>query len=78
MVTERNVLLAYILWFFLGNLGVHRFYTGRVGTGIVQILLSVVGWATVWLFIGWFFLAVLWLWLIVDIFLIPGMCRTPR
>jgi TM2 domain-containing membrane protein YozV len=78
MVAERNVLLAYILWFFLGNLGVHRFYTGRAGTGVVQILLSVVGWATVWVLIGWVFLAVLWLWLIVDIFLIPGMCRTPR
>lgn len=78
MVAERNVLLAYILWFFLGQLGIHRFYTGRAGTAVMQILLGVIGWATTWILIGWVFLIILWIWLVVDIFLIPGMCRTPK
>lgn len=51
--------LAYILWFFFGTLGVHRFYCGRIGTGIL--------WACTGglLGIGW----------IVDLFLVPSLVR---
>ncbi|APC47955.1 TM2 domain-containing protein [Virgibacillus halodenitrificans] len=75
---QKSYALAYILWFFFGQIGVHRFYTGRIGSGIVQLLIGLIGWATTWLLIGWLPLAFLWLWLFVDIFLIPGMCRNPR
>ncbi|WP_058308434.1 TM2 domain-containing protein [Gracilibacillus massiliensis] len=75
---ERNIAVAYILWFFFGQIGVHRFYTGRIGSGIAQLLLGAIGWFTVWILIGWIPLVVLWIWLIVDIFLIPSMCRNPR
>lgn len=30
--------VAALLAFFLGVIGVHRFYVGKVGTGILQIL----------------------------------------
>ena len=36
--SEKKRLIAFLLCFFLGPLGVHRFYVGKVGTGIVQIL----------------------------------------
>ncbi len=36
--SEKERLVALILCFFLGFLGVHRFYVGKVGSGIVQIL----------------------------------------
>lgn len=75
---ERSIVIAYILWFFLGQLGIHRFYTGRVGTGIAQLLFGLIGWATTWLLVGWIPLVILWLWLLIDIFLIPAMCRNPR
>lgn len=37
---DRNKLLAALLAFLLGPLGIHRFYLGRVGSGIVMLLLS--------------------------------------
>ncbi len=30
--------VAYLLWFFFGWLGAHRFYLGRIGTGILYML----------------------------------------
>jgi TM2 domain-containing membrane protein YozV len=35
--TDKRILPAAILCFFLGFLGVHRFYVGKVGTGILQL-----------------------------------------
>ncbi|ERJ12630.1 TM2 domain-containing protein [Haloplasma contractile] len=37
-VSEKNRLVALLLCFFLGGLGVHRFYAGKVGTGILWLL----------------------------------------
>jgi TM2 domain-containing membrane protein YozV len=35
---QKSWVAALLLCFFLGFLGVHRFYVGKVGTGILQIL----------------------------------------
>lgn len=35
---EKNWIAAYILCWFLGHLGVHRFYMGQIGTGVAQLL----------------------------------------
>jgi TM2 domain-containing membrane protein YozV len=61
---EKSKGVAYLLWLFLGWLGVHRMYAGKTKSGIAQMLLSftVVG----------FVLVTLWWW-IIDAFLIPGM-----
>ena len=61
---------AYLLWFFLGGFGGHRFYLGQTGTAVTQLLLLLLGWIP--LFAGW---AVLCVWLFVDLFLIPGIAR---
>lgn len=37
-VSPKSWVAALLLCFFLGGLGVHRFYVGKVGTGIVQLL----------------------------------------
>lgn len=73
---EKSMAIAYILLIFLGGLGIHRFYLGRVGTGITQLLLSIIGWATVAFVIGIFFLVILGIWLLVDLFLTAGIVNS--
>lgn len=70
---EKSMALAYILLIFLGQFGVHRFYLDRAGSGLAQLLLGLVGWATVWIFIGFIPLTVLWIWVFIDLFLTAGM-----
>lgn len=36
--SDKTILVAFLLVFFFGALGVHRFYVGKIGTGILQIL----------------------------------------
>ncbi len=67
---KKSVGASYLLWFFLGGLGAHRFYLGSTGTAIAQLLLGLLGWIP--LFLGW---AVLGIWWLVDAFLIPGLAR---
>jgi len=53
----KSKTVAYLLWFFLGIFSIHRFYLGKVGSGILYLL-------TAQLFgIGW----------IVDLFLTSSM-----
>jgi TM2 domain-containing membrane protein YozV len=63
-------LIALLLCIFLGHLGIHRFYMGHTGAGVAILLLSVIGWVTACVAIGFLFLAVAWVWTIVDLVLI--------
>lgn len=36
--SNKMILPAFLMCFFLGCFGIHRFYVGKVGTGILQLL----------------------------------------
>jgi TM2 domain-containing membrane protein YozV len=59
MMKEKEVWVTYLLWFILGFVGVHKFYLGKIGWGILYIFtggLFIIGW-------------------LVDIFTIPSQVR---
>jgi TM2 domain-containing membrane protein YozV len=74
----KSIGAAYLLWLFFGMLGGHRFYLGKIGTAIVQLLMSVIGWLTVVVGIGFVILAIEGIWVLIDAFLIPGMVQADK
>ena len=38
MKSEKDWLVTLLLSLFLGGLGAHRFYVGKIGTGILQLI----------------------------------------
>ena len=56
--------VAYLLWLFLWWVSAHRFYLGRPGTAILQILS--------------YFILIGFIWVLIDGFLIPGMIRNKK
>lgn len=37
-MSEKNFVVTLLLCFFLGSLGIHRFYAGKIGTGILMLI----------------------------------------
>lgn len=61
-VSNKNWLAALLLCIFLGQLGIHRFYVGKIGTGILMLLTA-----------GGF-----GIWWIIDIILIASSTFTDK
>lgn len=72
---KKSTGVAYLLWFFLGGLGGHRFYCGRPGSAVVMLILFALGWLTLIVGVGLLFLGIVGIWALIDAFLIPGWLR---
>ncbi len=55
-ISSKSRLVALLLCGFLGLLGIHRFYVGKIGTGIVQLLTA--GGLGIWAFIDFILIIV--------------------
>jgi TM2 domain-containing membrane protein YozV len=66
-IEKKSLLATYVLWFFLGYVGAHRFYLGRPLSGFVMLALSAVTLLLTMVSFG------VGLWWLIDALLIPGM-----
>lgn len=71
--SKKSAGVAYLLWFFTGSFGGHRFYMGRTGSAIFQLILGILGWLTIWFGVGLLFMVPLGVWLLIDLFTLGGM-----
>ncbi len=74
---DRMMVLAYVFWWFAGPLGAHRFYLRAYSTAWPMLGLFAVSMVTIFVVPAVSLLGIiaLALWLIVDLFLIPGLTR---
>lgn len=74
-IEKKSLLVAYLLWAFLGYVGAHRFYLGRPLSGLIMLALS--GLVLLVTFVSFGLLGFLWvivaIWWFIDALLIPGM-----
>ncbi|WP_236634596.1 TM2 domain-containing protein [Exiguobacterium sp. SL-10] len=69
---KRNLVVAYLLWFFLGGFGAHRFYFKKTGSALAMLALTVGSIVLTVVLIGFLGLFVTGIWALVDAFLMPG------
>ena len=76
-MSSKSRLSTSLFAWFLGQFGAHRFYTGKIGTAVVMLVLGVLGWATIWIFgLGLVFLIPVGIWALIDfIFAVSGNMR---
>ncbi len=73
---RKSVLLAYVIWFFLGYGGVHRMYLGRWGSGLAMLAIFGLSWILMPVLIGWPIFVFILIWWLLDALLIPGIARS--
>jgi len=73
---KKSTGVAYLLWFLLGGIGAHRFYVNRTTSGVIYLVLQVIGWSTVAAGLGVLAFGVIGIWWLIDAFLVPGMVRS--
>jgi len=54
--SDKRMVPALLLCFFLGFLGVHRFYVGKVGTGILMLVTA--GGVGIWVIVDFVMICV--------------------
>lgn len=58
---DNKKMLAGLLAIFLGSLGIHKFILGYQKEGIILLVTTIVGYATMCFVIGWFLVMAAWI-----------------
>ena len=65
---ERKSRIAFILFgVFLGNLGVHNFYAGRVAAGTAQLILTMISIPLLFFCIGFLTIWIPYIWALIEV-----------
>jgi len=72
----KSMLVAYLLLIVLWGFGIHRLYLDDKRGGFTMLGLAIAGWATSWILIGFIFLAIVWVWNVIDLFTTYGKVNT--
>lgn len=72
---KKSVGVAYLLWFFVGMFGAHRFYLSQPGTGAALLIITLLSILFMFMVVGLFTIWISVIWVFVDLFLIPGIAR---
>lgn len=68
--------IAYLLLLLLGGFAAHQFYLRNYGVAVSQLLLWWLGWATTFFILGFFMIAAVAIWWIVDLITLPAQTAT--
>ncbi|MEZ5695361.1 MAG: TM2 domain-containing protein [Sphingomonadaceae bacterium] len=74
---DRPLWLAYVIWLFIGQLSIHRFYLGATSSAWKQLGLFFGSIVMAFIFppLGALGLIAWMIWIIADLFLMPGLHR---
>ena len=72
---KKSVAVAYLLLLVVGFFGAHRFYLGRKGSAIAMLVLAIASLVLSLVIVGLFGIVALYVWIFVDLFLVPGIAR---
>ena len=76
-VGAKSKMTAGLLGIFLGCYGVHNFYLGYTGKGVIQLVLTVVGIILACIYIGFFIVFGVWIWTLIEsIMIFSGSINT--
>lgn len=64
--SDKSKIAAGILQIFLGTLGIGRFYMGSTGIAVAQLVLTILGWLTTVILIGFLLLPIVAVWALID------------
>lgn len=62
---SKSLVVAFLLWFFLGTLGIYNFYLGNSSRGWLMVILTIVAFITLIVLIGFvIFIGLFILWIV--------------
>ncbi|MHC4992404.1 MAG: TM2 domain-containing protein [Planctomycetota bacterium] len=75
--SSKSATVAFLLWFFLGGFGAHRFYVGKTGSGLGMLGLAIGSMVLSVVVIGLLGYPVLFVWWLIDAFKINRWIEEP-
>ncbi len=72
---KKSVGAAFLLCFFLGMWGAHRFYLGQQGSAVAMLVITIVSFLLMFVLIGFLTIWITIIWQFVDLFLVSGLTQ---